>query len=231
MRRLAAALAISLSAAASAQAQAPRANMILDDFESPSQWTLIASDDVKATLRPVDGEHGRALCIDFDFGRVTGYVAARRTLPIEFPARYELALRVRGDAPPNALQMKLVDATGANVWWGRKNEFRPPSDWQTLRFRQREIEFAWGPTPDRALRQSASIELVIASGSGAGKGSVCFDRLELRELPASAATPTPTATAASALPGHDAANAIDGRAATDWQPAEASAAPAMLTVD
>ena len=92
MRRLAAALAISLSAAASAQAQAARANMILDDFESPSQWTLIASDDVKATLRPVDGEHGRALCIDFDFGRVTGYVAARRTLPIEFPARYELAL-------------------------------------------------------------------------------------------------------------------------------------------
>ena len=147
--------------------------------------------------------HGRALCIDFDFGRVTGYVAARRTLPIEFPARYELALRVRGDAPPNALQMKLVDATGANVWWGRKNEFRFPPDWQTLRFRQREIEFAWGPAPDRALRRSAAIELVIASGSGAGKGSVCFDRLELRELPASAATPAPKATAASALPGHE----------------------------
>ena len=157
--------------------------MILDDFETPSPWTLIASDDVQATLRPVDGDHGRALCIDFDFGRVTGYVAARRTLPIEFPARYELALRVRGNAPPNALQMKLVDATGANVWWGRKNEFRVPPDWQTLRFRQREIEFAWGPTPDRALRRSAAIELVIASGSGAGKGSVCFDRLELRELP------------------------------------------------
>jgi hypothetical protein len=77
---------------------------------------------------------------------VTGYVAARRTLPIEFPARYELALRVRGDAPPNALQMKLVDASGANVWWGRRNEFRVPAEWQTLRFRQREIEFAWGPT-------------------------------------------------------------------------------------
>ena len=188
MRRLAAALAVALSAAAPAQAEAPLRNMILDDFETASPWTLIASDDVQATLRPVDGDHGRALCIDFDFGRVTGYVAARRTLPIEFPARYELALRVRGNAPPNALQMKLVDATGANVWWGRKNEFRVPPDWQTLRFRQREIEFAWGPAPDRALRRSAAIELVIASGSGAGKGSVCFDRLELRELPASAAT-------------------------------------------
>ena len=181
MRGLVAALALLLSATAPAQADAQARETMLDDFETPSPWTLIASDDVRATLRPVDGDPGRALCIDFDFGRVTGYVAARRTLPIDFPARYELALSVRGNAPPNALQMKLVDATGANVWWGRKNEFRVPPDWQTLKFRQREIEFAWGPTPDRALRQSASIELVIASGSGAGKGSVCFDRLELRE--------------------------------------------------
>ena len=106
---------------------------------------------------------------------------------------------MRGNAPPNALQMKLVDATGANVWWGRKNEFRVPPDWQTLRFRQREIEFAWGPR--RTVRCGAAQR-------GAGdrvrqrrrQGSVCFDRPELRELPASA-RPAPTATAASALPG------------------------------
>ena len=88
MRRLAAALAVALCPAAPAQAEVPARNMILDDFETASPWTLIASDDVKATLRPVDGDQGRALCIDFDFGRVTGYVAARRTLPIDFPARY-----------------------------------------------------------------------------------------------------------------------------------------------
>src|SRR5436305_7274630 len=127
--------------------------------------------------------------------------------------------------------MKLVDASGANVWWGRKNEFRPPADWQTVRFRQREIEFAWGPASDRALRRSAALELVIASGSGAGKGSVCFDRLELRELPASAATTAPKATATSALRGHDAANVVDGRAATDWQPTETHGPAAVLTVD
>src|SRR5699024_3073710 len=118
-----------------------------------------------------DGETGRALCIDFDFGRVTGYVGARRLLPIEYPARHELALRVRGEAPANALQLKLVDASGANVWWGRRNDYRFPADWQTVRFRQREIEFAWGPTAERTLQRTASVELVIASGSGAGKGS------------------------------------------------------------
>src|SRR4029079_11000346 len=97
-------------------------------------------------------------------------------------------------------QLKLVDASGANVWWGRRNDYRFPSDWQTLRLRQREIEFAWGPTPDRALRRTETAELVIASGSGAGKGSVCFDRLELRELPPTPATaPAPIANAVYAF--------------------------------
>ena len=230
MRAVAAALALLLCTAVPTPAQAQQ-ETILDDFEAASAWTLVASDDVKAALRPVDGAHGRALCIDFDFGRVTGYVAARRALPIDFPARYELALAVRGEAAPNALQLKLVDASGANVWWGRKNEFRTPPDWQTVRFRQREIEFAWGPTSDRALRRSAAVELVIASGSGAGKGSVCFDRLALRELPAVVSAPAPMATAASSLAGHGPANAIDGASASDWQPADPRGAAALLTVD
>ena len=84
---------------------------MLDDFADPAAWTLSASDDVKAALRPAAGPHGSALCIDFDFGKVTGYVSARRSLPIDFPARFEFTLNVRGDAPPNALQFKLVDAS------------------------------------------------------------------------------------------------------------------------
>ncbi|HZT56681.1 MAG TPA: discoidin domain-containing protein, partial [Burkholderiaceae bacterium] len=102
-------------------------------------------------------------------------------------------LDVRGlpqELPPNAFQLKLVDASGENVWWGQRSEFRFPTTWQTLRFRQRQIEFAWGPASDKALRKTASIELVIASGTGAGKGSACVDRLTLRRLP-DVAPPTP----------------------------------------
>ena len=172
-------LAAVLAMAASAQAQ----ERVLDDFADLAAWTVTATDDVKATLRAADGAQGRALCIDYDFGRVTGYVAAKRELPIEFPARYEITLGVRGESPPNALQFKLVDASGANVWWAQKPEFRFPREWQPLRLRQRQIDFAWGPAADRALRRSASVELVIASGSGAGMGSACFDRLALRQLP------------------------------------------------
>jgi hypothetical protein len=156
---------------------------VLDDFADPSAWTLSASDDVRAALRPAQGPHGGALCIDFDFGKVTGYVSARRALPIDYPARFEFRLNVRGDAPANALQFKLVDATGDNVWWANRPDYRFAHEWQAERFRQKDIAFAWGPAADRTLRRTASAELVIASGSGAGKGSACFDHLVLRRLP------------------------------------------------
>ena len=174
--RLAATL-LALTAGAHAQER------VLDDFTDPAAWKLSATDDVKASLRSADGPHGRSLCIDFDFGSVTGYVTAQRALAIDYPARYEFGLGVRGDAPPNALQFKLVGAGGDNVWWVNQPDYRFPREWQALRLRQRQIEFAWGPATDRVLRRTETIEFVIASGSGAGKGSACFDRLTLRELP------------------------------------------------
>ncbi len=172
---------------------------VLDDFADPTAWTLTATDDVKATLRTSSA--APALCLHIDFGRVTGYVALRRDLPIDLPPRYEFLLSVRSaplplppagegrgegtgprTPPTNELQFKLDDGSG-NVWWGRRLDFRAPPAPGLLRFRQRQIEFAWGPTPDRTLRHAARVELVIASGRDGGMTSVCFDQLALRRLP------------------------------------------------
>ena len=179
---LALALALAFPAALALASSASAEEVVLDDFADPAAWTISASDDVKASLRPAAGPHGAALCIDFDFGQVTGYVSASRKLAIDFPARYEFWMDVRGDAPANALQFKLVDASGDNVWWAQRPDYRFAREWQREIFRQRDIGFAWGPTADRELRRSASAELVIASGSGAGKGSACFDHLVLNRL-------------------------------------------------
>ncbi len=226
MRKMLAALAVMVTCAAHAH------DVVLDDFENLAAWTITATDDVTATLRSAQGRQGKALCIDFDFGNVTGYVAAKRALPIEFPARYEITLGVRGDAPPNALQFKLVDASGENVWWGQRPEFRFPPEWQTLKFRQRQIAFAWGPTPDRTLRRSASLELVIASGSGGGKGSACFDRFTLRELPAADADPGPATRAASAALSADYGRLREfGALALRWQPGAAASRYAIELSD
>ncbi|MDP9045886.1 MAG: discoidin domain-containing protein, partial [Pseudomonadota bacterium] len=166
-----------------ARAEEPAQDRPLADFADPAAWTLTATDDVKAALRAVPGPHGAALCVDYDFGHVTGYVALKRPLAVDFPPRFELSLGLQGHALPNAFQFKLVDASAENVWWSNRPEFRFPADWRTLKIRQREIGFAWGPTADPVLRHSASVELVVASGSGAGQGSACFDRLTLRRLP------------------------------------------------
>ncbi len=174
MRRAPAALILLLTGATT-MAQPPA---LLDDFSDPAAWHVGATDDVRAALRPVaDG-----LCVDYDFGRVSGYVTLRRPLPIDYPARYGFELDVRGDAV-NTLQFKLVDASGENVWWVPKPAFRWPADWQRLKLRQRQVDFAWGPTTDRTLRRSAAVELVIVSGTGASKGSACFRRLAFQRLP------------------------------------------------
>ena len=84
---------------------------VLDDFRDPSRWNATASDQVGATLRPVDGPEGRrALCLDYDFHGVSGYAVMRRELPMSHPAHFEYAFDVRGDAPLNGFEIKLPDA-------------------------------------------------------------------------------------------------------------------------
>src|SRR6267142_6419231 len=68
---------------------APSGLSVLDDFADLAPWSVQASDDVKATLHQAAGSSGRALCLDFDFGTVSGYATARRPLALTFPENYE----------------------------------------------------------------------------------------------------------------------------------------------
>lgn len=159
----------------------------LADFSHASAWQVSASDDVSAGLRVVDGEHGKALCLDYDLNGTAGYATLRRALPIAaFPPNYAFDLRVRGSGPANTLQFKLLDASGDNVWWHTWPDFDPPARWTGLRIAKRDIAFAWGPRKDHALTHSAMLELTVAAGKGGGRGSVCFDALTLTRLPAEA---------------------------------------------
>jgi hypothetical protein len=91
---------------------------VLDDFDDIGAWTLVLSDQVSGSLRPVSGAGGgRALCLDYDFHEVSGYVGIRRALNIDYPVNYRFGFQLRGDSPANDLQFKLIDASGDNVWW------------------------------------------------------------------------------------------------------------------
>ncbi|MCA9273436.1 MAG: hypothetical protein KDA31_10350 [Phycisphaerales bacterium] len=150
----------------------------IDDFETIDAWSTFAPEGVRVEIKPDRG----ALRIDYAFERGGGFAIVKRAVNIDVVANYAFNFRVRGDAPANDLEFKLIDATGDNVWWHNRRRFTPPSQWQTLTSSRRVIEFAWGPTPDRTLHHVAGIEFAIASATG-GKGTIWIDDLRFAGLP------------------------------------------------
>jgi hypothetical protein len=203
MRRLRTLLGLALIGWASPwPAHAAASVRVLDAFDDVTPWKAIASDGVRASVHQVDGAHGKALRLDFDLAGTAGYAIARRALPLDLPRHYEIVFSLRADAPVNHFQVKLVDASGDNVWWVNRPDFAFPNAWQQVRIKPRHVEFAWGPTKDRTLRHVAAIEFAVAAGRDGGRGSVYVNRLELRELPEPpAAMPPVLASASSSIGG------------------------------
>jgi hypothetical protein len=179
--------------------QAADAPCILDDFNHPGVWQATATDDITAALRTASGPHGKAICLKFNFNGVSGGATLRRVLPITFPANYALSFDVRGTMPPNDLQLKLIDASGDNVWWYRREHVQPGDSWQTITAQKRDITSAWGPTKDRTLQQTHTLEFTVYAGQG-GRGEWCVSNLRLTPLPPAPATaPAPAELTPNAL--------------------------------
>ena len=192
----------------------PACAAVLSKFDDVGAWQLITSPQVSGSLRPVAGNNGRALCLDYDFHEVSGYVGIRRPVEVTWPENYQVSFDLRGDSPANDLQFKLVDASGDNVWWVNRSGYAFPKNWTRVTYRKRHIEKAWGPDPDKTLRRSAAVEFTIYNKVG-GRGTVCFDQLTLQPLPredSTALTATAIADTATALQQRIA----DGKPDTLW---------------
>src|SRR3990172_6659255 len=139
---------------------------LLDDFRDLSGWSAVASGQAQLHLGQEDSARGKALRLDFDFKGGGGFVVARKSFPRAMPSSWALELRVRGAAPANRLEFKLADPSNRSVWWWRRDAFEFPADWQTLRIRSSEVEFAWGPAGGGPMRELGAIEIAIAAGPG-----------------------------------------------------------------
>lgn len=206
------------SLSAFAAEQAPKLDVrSLDEMDDVSGWKSLASDGVSASVHGAKGVEGGALVLEYDLNRTAGYAVATKPLAVTLPEEYEMTFWMRGEAGRNHFEMKFVDASGDNVWWFRRPNFQVSGDWQQIRIKRRQIEFAWGPTNDRTLRAFSSIELVLAAGQDGGKGILWFDKLTLKPVQRQSQTAKPTITASSEASGNEAALAIDGKAKTTWQ--------------
>jgi hypothetical protein len=154
----------------------------------------------------------RALCLDYDFHKVSGYVGIRRALNIEYPVNYRFGFQLRGDSPANDLQFKPT--TPAATTSGGSTARATASQWTPVEYRRRQIDKAWGPSPEKEMARSAAVEFTIYSKVG-GRGTVCFDKLTLQGLPPqddSALVPSVIADTATALQDR----MIDGKSDTFW---------------
>ncbi|MCE5246226.1 coagulation factor 5/8 type domain-containing protein, partial [bacterium] len=111
-------------------------------FADPAAWRAAPADGV--ALRLAAGAPGE-ICLDFDFRGKGGYAAARRPLPLDLPANYVFSFTLRGAGPSNTLEFKLVDPSGDDVWWVRREDVVPGAP-RRMVFKKRHVQFAWGPS-------------------------------------------------------------------------------------
>ena len=159
-----------------------------------------------------------ALRLDYDFQGGGGFVVARGAVSRAMPEDYAVNFRLRGTGAVNNLELKLVDATGQNVWRHVQKDLAPARRWKQLKVPSQEIDFAWGPLGSGRISTLGSIELAIVAGAG-GKGTLWISDLEIEDC-----TPTapPEITASSALREFGAAAALS---ASGWKPLPDDARP------
>lgn len=203
--------------------------VVVDSFERTEAWTAHPADGVELSLHGDSGRTGQAMRLDFSFRAGGGYAIARRNVDLDLPANYTFSFWIRGDAPVNTFEFKLIDRTGDNVWWYTERDRTYSHGWQKVTIRRRQVAFAWGPRGGGELDHVAAIELVITAGRGGGNGSVWFDDLVMTPRPvADPHPPAPRAVASSSVRGHPSVAILDDDAATSWRPARN---PSTITVD
>jgi hypothetical protein len=184
---------------------------LLDGFEHVGAWRAGATEDNEASVGTTKGARGQALQLSYEF-RAAGVAYARRALPLDLSNNFEMAFQIRGHAPKSTFEVKLIDESGANVWWKRFRDYDFPDNWTIVRIRRSDISFAWGPIEDHTLKTIAKMEFVIVGGSG-DKGTVEFDTLEMRTLPEPPAVVPPVVAKAGDIP---APASVDGNPETVW---------------
>ncbi|MEW6701150.1 MAG: discoidin domain-containing protein, partial [Bacteroidota bacterium] len=154
----------------------------LDEFNSIEQWKSFTSEGVVINTSTVDGYKGKAIRIDYNFTKGSGYGGIQKIIPVEVPANYQFTFYLKAQSPNNNLEFKLLDASGENVWWVNNRNYEFPAKWKKIIVKKRHIGFAWGPAQDQTLKKIERIEFTISSLNG-GKGTVYIDELNFETLP------------------------------------------------
>jgi hypothetical protein len=233
--------------AAPAAGQPPTQVRSLDDLAVPpgAGWEAVAAQGVKLTLSPMSsdaagaagaagaqsGPRGGGVRLEIDFQGHGGYAIARRRLALDLPENYQFAFWVRGDAPPENLEFKLLDASGDDVWWAVRRDFAFPGAWQRIVVKKRNLAFAWGPAGGGDIHHAAALEMAVSAGRG-GRGVVELAGFTYEPLPPPHPyTLRPVVSASSEEPGREPALVLAGGAGAGWHSLPGAPEEQWLVVD
>jgi F5/8 type C domain len=186
-----------------------------------SSWQTIVSGDAQLRLSTVLSGPVPLLRMDYDFKGGGGFVVARRAISREMPEDYAVHFKLRGHGAVNNLEIKLVDASGQNVWRHVRKDLTPPRRWKRFNIASRDIDFAWGPLGSGSISTLGSVEFAIVAGAG-GTGTLWLSELGIENRTPSA---PPQVTASSALADFPAAAALQG---PGWKPQTDDAKPWII---
>ncbi len=173
----------------------------------------------------LERETGGALRLGFELAGHGAWAIARRDIAFSLPAHYVVTLRLRGEAAPVDLQLKLVDPSGANVWWWRRRAFSPSVAGERVVLRRVSLDFAWGPKSGGDPDRVGAVELAVASDGGA-RGTYWIEDLRVEPRALAAAPPRAAAVRASSFrAGHEPERALEPDARSSWCPAPGDAHP------
>ncbi len=157
----------------------------LDNFEALEGWKPITSEGASLNLTSGQGKDGKAMVMEFDLTKGSGYAIAQKEFHFPLPADYQFTFDMRAETPVNNFEFKLLDDSG-NVFWIKKLNIEYPKTWTRERIKKRHISFAWGPAGGGEIHNAAKIEFVVSAGTG-GKGKVFIDNFRCEEIDDNAA--------------------------------------------
>lgn len=190
-------------------------------------WTSNASDGSSAKLSMEKTADGSFLRLDYSLAGEGGWVIARRELAAELPPHFAAVIRLRGEAPAHDLQLKLVDPSGANVWWWRRRAFAFPRTTDRVVLRRANLEFAWGPLSGGNPEKIGAVEIAVASNQP-GSGTIWIEsaRIEPRRVTKDLAIRA--VRASSHAPANDATNVLAADARCVWRPDAGDRSPWLV---
>jgi len=173
-------------------------------------------------MRPTD-----PLRLDYELAGEGSWVIARREISTALPPYFAAVIRLRGEAPANDFQLKLVDPSGANVWWWRRRGFEFSRDTERLVLRRASLEFAWGPLSGGSPEKIGAVEIAVA-GSNRGRGTLWIESARIEPRRVTRDLDIRGVSASSCAAGHEPKHVLTSDKSRSWRPDSADHSPWLV---